>query len=138
MRTVPPMADTAGDLAAMELWAAWMAALLDHAAPLAHDHRDRATLEGAAEDASQLRHVLASAIAGWLDEEDLAVARSIYALWADTSGRLEALAEQVDPEGHRMWAGRAATARPGQVRAPASPAHTVGSGTARALASSSR
>jgi hypothetical protein len=103
--------DVEADLASMEVWTAWVSKLMTQAAAQAVNPRTQRTLAGAAEDAAALRDAFASATAGWLDDGQIAVLRSIYGLWADNLERFEQMAATVAPEWHRMWRGRSASAR---------------------------
>ena len=103
--------DTRRELAAMELWAAWIGKLMTHAAATANAGIGQRTLAGAAEDAQNLREALAAAGGGWLEPGQTSVLRSIYALWDVNQDRLERIAAAIDPEWYRMWEGRSASAR---------------------------
>jgi len=99
------------DLAAMELWTAWVARLMAHAAMGAADDTIRRTLQGAAEDAQSLREGLGAAATGWLEPAQTAVLCSIYELWDANHDRFERLAAVANPAWHRVWHGRSASAR---------------------------
>jgi hypothetical protein len=104
--------DVGADLASMEVWTAWVSKLMAQAATQAVNPQTQRTLTGAAEDAAALRDAFASATAGWLDDGQVTVLRSIYELWADNLERFEQMAATVAPELHRMWRSRSASARP--------------------------
>jgi hypothetical protein len=103
--------DLGADLASLEVWTAWVSKLMAQASTQAVNPRTQRTLAGAAEDAAALRDAFASATAGWLDDGQITVLRSIYELWADNLDRFEQMAATVAPEWHRMWQGRSASAR---------------------------
>jgi hypothetical protein len=103
------------DLAEMERWTAWVIRLSSHAASHTTDPSVRQRLEGATEDAESLREALAAATSGWLDEGQVAIVRSVYALWDANHERTERLAAAVDPIWHRRWRMRSAGARPEHV-----------------------
>src|SRR5688500_17920087 len=87
--------DTRSDLAAKEVWTAWVSKLMTQASAQAVNPRTQRTLAGAAEDAAALRDALASATGGWLDDGQTAIVRSIYELWAANLGRFEQMAARV-------------------------------------------
>jgi hypothetical protein len=103
--------DTRPDLAALELWTAWVNKLMSYAALYAPDARACRTLTGAAEDAASLRDALSAATTGWLDPEQTRVLRSIYELWDANLPRVEELASSVDLEWYEVWRVRSASSR---------------------------
>jgi hypothetical protein len=103
--------DTKPDLAALELWTAWVNKLMSYAALYAPDARTLRTLTGAAEDAASLRDALSAATTGWLDPEQTRVLRAIYGLWDANLTRVEQLASSVDVEWYEVWRVRSASSR---------------------------
>jgi len=95
----------------MEIWAGWVSKLLSCAALRAPDAPSFRTLSGAADDAAALRDALSVASIGCDAPGQSDVLRSIYDLWDANQDRIELLAATVDPEWHRTWGGRSATAR---------------------------